>query len=290
MKKILLIVMLLVLAATPLLFTACSNVSQRDKLMPGYSCSDDGYELFTYAVYHDEAVVGEMTMKFEPLQNEAVDLPSAGGDKGHFTEVTGTLLSTDLTLNNGDTVKSRALYDGNFTPIYSYKRTSVGGVVKEMQVEYEGKYLYAKRFENGQEVSCLREKASGYFDNEMLYALVRASAVSDSSYTLSYSVANALTAATDTMSIVKMGEVKERIAALEPRTYELAEGETYYTTPCYAFRIQTGNPYASTYSMAVTKDRQTVENDTLNITNVKKIITTIVEGEYKYVLTDVEIA
>ena len=124
----------------------------------------------------------------------------------------------------------------------------------------------------------------------MLYALVRASAVSDSSYTLSYSVANALTAATDTMSIVKMGEVKERISALEPRTYELAEGETYYTTPCYAFRIQTGNPYASTYSMAVTKDRQTVENDTLNITNVKKIITTIDEGEYKYVLTDVEIA
>ena len=289
MKKILLIVMLLVLAATPLLFTACSNVSQRDKLMPGYSCSDDGYELFTYAVYHEEAVVGEMTMKFEPLSKRTVDLPSAGGDKGPFTEITGTLLSTDLTMTNGDSITSRALYDGNFTPIYSYKRTSVGGVVKEMQVEYEEKYLYAKRYEHGQEVSCYREKSSGYFDNEMLYALVRASAVGDSSYSLSYSVANALTAATDSMSIVKTGEVKEHIDALTPTVYELAEGETQYTTPCYAFRIQTGNEYASTYSMTVTKDRQTVENDTLNISNVKKIITTIVEGEYKYVLTDVEI-
>ena len=196
MKKFLLIVLLLVFAATPLLFTACSNVSQRDKLMPGYSCSDDGYELFTYNVFHEEAIVGEMTMKFEPLLKRTLSLPSASGNKD-FTEVTGTLLSTDLAMTNGDTITSRALYDGNFTPIYSYKRTSVGGEVKEMQVEYEGKYLYAKRFEKGAEVSNYREKASGYFDNEMLYALVRASAVGDQSYSLAFSVANALTGATE---------------------------------------------------------------------------------------------
>ena len=290
MKKFLLIVLVFALAATPLLFAACSNVSQRDKLMQGYSCSDDGYELFVYSVFHDEAVVGKMTMKFEPLQKKNVDLPSAGGDKGHFTEVTGTLLSTDLELDNGDSVLSRALYDGNFAPIYSYKRTSVGGEVKEMQVEYEEKYLYAKRFEHGQEVSCYREKKAGYYDNEMLYALVRASSVSDTSYSLSYSVANALTGATDNMTIVKAGEVKASIAALEPKEYTLPEGETKYTTPCYLFRIQTGNQYASTYSMTVTKERQTVKNDTLDITNVKKDIATIVEGEYRYVLTDVEIA
>jgi len=289
MKKFFLIVLLLVFASTPLLIASCSNVSQRDKLMPGYSCSDDGYELFTYSVFYTEAVVGTMTMKFEPLNKDAVDLPSAGGDKGHFTDVSGTLLSTDLTMNNGDTITSRVVYDGNFAPIYSYKRTFIGGVTKEMQVEYEGKYLYAKRFENGTEVSCLTEKASGFFDNEMLYALVRASAVGDTSYSLSFSVANALTGNKDSMSITKTGEVKESIKALEPYTYELAEGETSYTTACYAFRISTGNEYASSYTMTVTKDRQTVKNDTLDITNVKKIITTITEGEYKYILSDVEI-
>lgn len=289
MKKFLLIVLLLVIAATPLLFTACSNVSQRDKLMPGYSCSDNGYELFSYNVFHQEAIVGDMTMKFEPLIKKSVSLPAAEGTKA-FDSVTGTLLSTDLTMTNGDTITSRVLYDGNFTPIFSYKRTSVGGAVKEMQVEYESKYLYAKRFENGTEVSVYREKAAGYYDNEMLYALVRASSVSDSSYSLTFSVANALTAATDRMSITKMGEVKESVKALEPTTYELAEGETSYTTPCYAFRISTGNQYAGSYTMTVTKESQTVKNDTLDITNVKKIITTITEGEYKYILKDVEIA
>ena len=290
MKKFFLILLLLVLEATPLLIASCSKVSQSDKLMPGYSCSDDGYELFTYSVTHEEAVVGTMTMKFEPLEKDTIDLPSADGNKGHFTEVTGTLLSTDLTMNNGDTIISRVVYDGNFAPIYSYKHTFIGGMVKEMQVEYEGKYLYAKRFEYGTEVSCLTEKASGYFDNEMIYALVRASSVGDTSYSLSFSVANALTGSTDSMSITKTGEVKEHIDALVPTNYELAEGETTYSTPCYAFRISTGNQYAGSYTMTVTKDRQTIKNETLEITNVKKIITTITEGEYKYILTDVEIA
>ena len=289
MKKLCLLLLILVLAATPLLFAACSNVSQRDKLMPGYSCADDGYELFTYNVFSQEQIVGEMTMKFEPLTKKSVDLPSAEGDK-HFDSVSGTLLSTDLAMQNGDTVTSRVLYDGNFTPIFSYKRTSVGGTVKEMQVRYEGKYLYAERFEAGSKVSSYREKLSGYYDNEMLYALVRASSIGDSSYSLSFSVANALTGSTDSMSITKIGEVKESIKALEPREPQLAEGETSYTVPCYSFRISTGNQYAGSYTMTVTKDRQTVENDTLNIVNVKKIITTITEGDYKYILKDVEIA
>ena len=54
MKKIVLIVSILALCLVPVLFTACSNVSQRDLLTTGYVCSDDGYEFFAYDVYHTE--------------------------------------------------------------------------------------------------------------------------------------------------------------------------------------------------------------------------------------------
>lgn len=292
MKKVLLIILILALSLLPMAFAACSSVSQRDLLTAGYVCGEDGYELFSYDVFKGEEIVGEMTMKFEPLKNDSVTLPSVTEESGEktFTGVNGSRLSVDLTMNNDDVILSRVIYDGAFAPIYSYKRTYIGGVEKKMQVSYEGKYLHTKLFVDGKEEGGIRHKTSGCYDNEMLYAIVRASAVGESSYSLSFNVVNPLTSDTDGITISRVGEENLSLKALEPTEYTLPEGQQTYKTPCYVFRISTNNQYASTYSMTVAKERQTVKNDTLDIKNVKKVITSITEGEYRYLLKDVEIA
>ena len=295
MKKVLLTVLILAIIAVPVMLTACSNVSQRDLLTTSYVCSDDGYEYFAYDVYHKDGetktLVGEMTMKFEPQKAKDVVLPcaeEASGSKA-FAAFTGTLLSVDVTFTNGDSVLSRVIYGSNGTPTYSYKKTVIGGVTKEMQVSYEGKYLYAKRFEDGKEVASLRHKAAGCYDNESLYALVRASSVNNSSYSFGYTCVNPLTMNADGMSISRAGAMDQTIDILTPTDYTLPEGKEKFTTPTYVFRIQTDNQYASSYSMEITQKSQTVKNDKIDIKNVKKIITSITEGDYSYVLKDVKI-
>ncbi|MBO7390578.1 MAG: hypothetical protein J6U39_03935 [Clostridia bacterium] len=302
MKKVLLVILILTLCAAPLLFAACSSVSQRDLLTTGYVCSKDGYELFTYDVYMaDEAdkyteLVGTMTMKFEPKTAASFTLPSASeeGEK-QIEGFTGTLLSTDLTMLNGDTITSRVIYDSACVPTYSYKRTSIKAegsdlpVVKEMQVSYEGKYLYADLYVDGEKISSVEHKASGYYDNESIYAIVRASAIGESSYSLSFSCVNALTGTTNTMSISRQGEVNDAIELLTPANPKIPEGQDKYTTPTYVFSVSTDNQYASPYYMEITQKAQDVVNDKINIKNVKKVITTIIEGKYKYTLVDVEI-
>lgn len=296
MKKFLLTILILVLCATPLLFTACSSVSQRDLLTTGYVCSKDGYESFDYNVYKaDEdgyytVLVGKMTMKFEPKENATLALPAADGENAKTLEsFTGTLLSVDVTMDNGDTVLSRVAYDSACLPSYSYKRTEVGGVKREMTVTYEEKYLYANLYENGAKVSDLEHKKANCYDNESLYAIVRASSVGASSYSLSFTCVNPLTAHADGITISKSGTMDENIPILTPTEYTLPEGKEKYTTPTYVFSISTDNQYASPYYMEVTESSQTVKNDKINIKNVKKVITSIIEGEYKYVLSNVQI-
>ena len=297
MKKVLLVILILTLCATPLLFAACSSVSQRDLLTTGYVCGKDGYELFTYDAYKaDEEdkyteLVGTMTMKFEPKTAASLELPSASEENGkkEIEGFTGTLLSTDLTMLNGDTITSRVIYDSACVPTYSYKCTVIGGVKKEMQVSYEGKYLYADLYVDGELVSSVEHKASGYYDNEALYAIVRASAIGESSYSMSLPCVNALTGTANTMSISREGEANNAIELLTPTDPVIPEGQEKFTTPTYIFSVSTDNQYASPYYIEITKKAQNVVNDKINIKNVKKVITTIIEGEYKYSLTGVEI-
>ena len=296
MKKVLLAVLILVLCATPLLFTACGSVSQRDLLTTSYVCSQNGYEYFEYDIFHADddgkftEPVGSMSMKFEPLKEKAVTLPCVGEEKERtFDSYNGTLLTMKAEFTNGDTILSQVIYSSSCRPKFSYKCTNFSGVKKEMQVSYKGKYLYAKRYVNGVQKSSVRHKASGCYDNESLYAIIRASSIGDASYSLSYTCVNPLTGNADDMSISRTGSIDDAIAILTPKEYELPEGKEKFTTPTYVFRITTDNEYAGSYYVEITKNSQTVENDKINIKNVKKVITTIVEGEYKYALSNVEI-
>jgi len=295
MKKALLIVLILLVAAAPIALTACSSVSQAQLLSTAYVCNvPGGYELFTYDVYYKTDVVGEMTLKFQPLTGEAVSVPdrtAEGGEKS-FSSFKGTLLSMDLQMDgvyNSDSITSKVLYTNAFTPVYSYKKTNIGGVTKEMQVSYSSKYARTKLFVNGAEEKSSRHKIKNatVFDNEMLYAIVRATKVDESSYSLSFSSPNALTATLDSLTVSRSSTANANIKALEPKDKTAEEDAS---TPAYLFRISTGNRYADTYSMEIAKDPVTVNNDYMNVENVKKVILKIVEGDYSYVLKGITIA
>ena len=295
MKKALLIVLILLVAASPIALTACSSVSQAQLLSTAYVCDvPGGYELFTYDVYHKTDVVGEMTLKFEPLTGEAVSVPdrTAEGGEKNFTSFKGTLLSMDLRMDgvfNSDSITSKVLYTNAFTPVYSYKKTNIDGVVKEMQVSYSSKYARTKLFVDGKEEKTSRHKIKNatVFDNEMLYAIVRATKVDESSYSLTFSAPNALTATLDSLTVSRMATANANIKALEPKG-KTSEKDT--ATPAYVFRISTGNRYAESYSMEIAKESVTMNNDYMNVKNVKKVILKIVEGDYSYVLKGITIA
>ena len=306
MKKTLLILLILMLAASPIALSACSSVSQAQLLSTAYVCTvPGGYELFTYDVYYKTDVVGEMTLKFSPLSGEAVALPDRteeGGEKS-FSSFTGTLLSMDLQMNgvlNSDRVSSKVLYSNEFSPAYSYKKTEIGGVTKEMQVTYSSKYARTKLFVDGKADKTSRQKIKNatVFDNEMLYAIVRATKVDDSSFSLSFSTPNALTATLDQITVSRSAATEVKIKALEPKEEEVAAAESEknaeekkeYATPAYLFKISTGNRYASAYSMEIAKEPLTVNNDFMNVQNVKKVILKITEGDYSYILKGITIA
>ena len=288
MKKVLLVVLILILGATPIVFSGCSNVSQRELLSTSYVCGDDGYELFTYDVLlKDEEgnytqKVGTMTMQFERLKEKDTTISSLTEKSGEITflKYTGARLTTKLTMDNGDTVESYSIFKSNCLPTFSYKHTVIGGVDKVMQISYEEKYLYATRYENGVEAASYKHKSSGCYDNETLYAIIRASVVDESSYSLSYTAFNALTGNADGITISRGAAANENIPLLPPSV--IPEGTETPTTPTYTFTISTDNQYASSYSMEITQGSVTASN-------VKKVIVSITEGNYKYVLSDLEI-
>jgi len=276
MKKILLVLLILVVAALPMAFAACSRTTQSSRLSTGYVCTKDGYELFSYRVFKGEQEIGTMTMCFRPLAEAEVSLPdpTKEGDR-IFKGVTGTRLDLSLVVpEKGDSVTSSVIYEGDFTPIYSYKKTIIDGVTKEMQVVYEEKTVNTKLYQDGKEIDSAEFKNSGYYDNEMLYALVRASVINDSSYSFTYKCPNALTSSLDGMAITRSEAAEVSVPFLNATE----------KIPCYRFSISTENPYAKSYSMTVAQSKQKVDG-----IGVNKVITGIVEGEYKYNLDKVEI-
>ena len=315
MKKVFLAILIFVLCATPLLFTGCSNVSQRELLSTSYVGGDNGYELFTYDVYQQVngtftdkdgnylKKVGVMTMKFmcvdstddnilpavidSPVYKKKADKEEVvvlskevidGKIHAKVTNYTGAYLLMNLTIDDTDTIESHVIYDNACNPLYSYKRTVIGGVTKEMEVRYEEKYLYGVRKEGDKETS-FKHKSSGCYDNEELYAIIRASVLEESSYNLSYTCVNPLTGNADGITISK--------SAIEPKVIPLFSTEN---TNVYPFTISTDNQYAKSYSMEIVRSVSVIATkiDNPQVTekvNLKKIISLITEGEYEYCLS-----
>ncbi|HCU56242.1 MAG TPA: hypothetical protein DIC18_02780 [Clostridiales bacterium] len=293
MKKVILLILVAVLIALPITLTACSSVSQRSMLMSALVCSEEGSETFIYNVHLPKVnaetkqndygdPIGTLTMKFEHLSKKSVVLPSetAESKSVSYGNVNYDLLTTTLTFtDSADTIESYCVYNTiGLSPVYSYKRTFIDGVEKIMQVNYgNGKYLHALRFENGVKVNDYRHERSGCYDNEEIYALIRASKISSSSYSLSFTMVSALLGSETDIQIGKKGSYTPSIG------YALAEKEK-----CLVFSIGTGNSYASSYELAIAEHPIAVTVGE-KVYNVKKVLHTIVEGKYAYVLKTIDI-
>ena len=135
---------------------------------------------------------------------------------------------------------------------------------------------------NGTKASSVEHKKSNCYDNESLYAIVRASKVSESSYSLSFTCVNALTGNADGITISKAGTAEDTISLVT------TDGVTERTVPTYIFTVSTDNQYASSYAIEIAQEDQPVKSGESTV-NAKKVIISIVEGAYKYSLKQIEI-
>ncbi|MBP5405263.1 MAG: hypothetical protein J6Y74_04890 [Clostridia bacterium] len=290
MKKIILIALILILAALPLTIAACSRVSQSDMLTNPYVT--EGSEVFTYKMFHNDDEVGTMKLTFRKVADAAITLPdpTAESKVKIFSSFSGTHLTMTYALNgvfNDDSGSSEVLYDNAYAPLYSYKKETTSGKVRELVVRYDAKYAYTYRYEDGiiADHAEIKVKNTTHFDNEMIYAVVRASGISQASYTLSFASPNALTSTLETISISKVGDAKATIDDL----VSTGTPEDEKAIPCYTFRLSISNSYASPYAISVAKEPLTIENENIHVSNVKKAILRIDEGEYHYVLKKIEV-
>lgn len=294
MKKFLIAFLILILAATPILFAACSRVSQTDMLSDPFVA--ENAEVFTYKMYHKDDVVGTMTLTFRKVRGEDVVLPDPTAENNERTiaSFSGTRLSMAYKMDgvyNDDEGFSELLYGNDYAPIYNYKHTSIGGTVKDMCVVYETKYAHTYLYENGEKKTEaeIKIKNTTYFDNEMIYTVVRASNVSSSSYTMSFYSPNALTAERESITVSKVQEVALNVPALVDPNAE----EDKKTTAAYEFRISISNTFASSYFLYIAKNPITAtftkDDVEYTVTNVKKAIVVIKEGEYSYILDKIEL-
>ena len=291
MKKFLLIALIAVIALTPLAVAACSRVSQQDMLTNPYVT--EGSEVFSYKMYYGNEAVGTMTMTFTKLTKADVTLPHPASESKEksFTSFTGTQLSMAYKLNNvfstdevniykDDEASSVVLYTDDYAPVYSYKKEKFNGVLTEKAVEYESKYAYTYLYENGAPAKTaeVKVKNTTHFDNEMIYAIIRASGISQTSYSFSFASPNANLGALETISISKMSDTTINIPLLA--TAEKAD------TDCALFRIAISNNYAPPFSINVAKDPVTLSE---SVKNVKKAILQINEEDCHYVLENIQV-
>ena len=294
MKKVLIVVLIAILAAMPIVFAACSRVSQTDMISDPYVA--DNSETFIYKMYYKENVIGSMTLTFKKLKAASVTLPdpTAENNERAFTSFSGTQLSMAYTVDGlidgvqtNDEGYSEVLYGNNYSPAYSYKHESIGDTVRDMCVVYETKYAYTYLYENGEEKNkaAVKVKNTTHFDNEMIYAVVRASRISSSSYTMSFSAPNARLCKLERISVSKVQEVKLKdVFDWAPKN---EEGEAILS--CYAMRVSISNSYASPYSMLITQNIESAtfrddEDQPYTVENVHKVIVRIAEGDYLYLL------
>ena len=302
MKKIFIVLLIAILAATPVVFAACSRVSQTDMLTDPFVA--ENAEIFTYDVFTQGNVIGTMTMTFTKLKNADVVLPdpTAENQERTISSFTGTRitmhLKMDETTYNDDEETSEVLYENSYAPVYSYKHTSIGGTVKDMCVVYEDGYAYTYLYENGEkkDEAELSDK-NPTFDNEMIYAVARSSDIihASSGSSLSFYSPNALIADRESITISKVQDINENGLEWVPK-----DDEGKSLLECSLLRVAVANEYASAKAYALYiankkisatfhKTNENSEDIAYQVEGVTKAIVKIEEGSFSYILKSIEL-
>ncbi len=278
MKKLFLTLSVVVLiTAIMVAACGCSKVAQTDKL----SNPLVGDETYVYDVFYNTAVVGSLTIAWTDINNAKVG-KEAGCDfsMGEYVNnsFTGKRLSSTLNMDNGDSIMSDVLYKASFAPVASNKVIVKDDKTSTAYVHYSSGKVNISTTVNAIKTESSLKVKSPYYDNEMLYAVIRASDIHDDSYSMSYSMPSALTRSVDTMSIVKS-------SALENVNLTEISSEAI---PCYQFSITiSNNSYAGSYTVFLAKTNLPVTSANSSISAVKKAVVKIVEGDYSYILKSI---
>lgn len=260
MKKLsILIPFVLILS---ILFCACS-VAEESFIEPFWN----NYEKFGYTVYEGDTEKGTMTTELKKLYSESVSF-----DTGKTVEeASGSLLTYNLILNNGDYVKSKVLLKTNFEPIYSERYFKRGETETVSYCSYENGYCNYTVTENGNTVSDKIKTKSLYCDNEIIYLMVRAARLENSSFSsITFYTAD-----------IKAGKLKKLICSKSTAT-DIVNGYND-TANCIAVLIsvsgEKGTPLYAYYSS------EAIDADGVS---VSKVPVQIKEGDYVYTLCSIE--
>lgn len=276
MKKILpisiILIIIIILIVTS--FSGCSNVSQLNKLQAPWN----NYEQFTYELSKTEGetstVIGTMVMTFERILNENTVI------NGDNYNINGSLCTMELDIaqgdSAGDSITSIVAFKTDFTPIASYKISDINGIENTSYIKYNTSKNKGTLIYNGIETEF--KQSASYYDNEMLYSLVRASDLNSKDYTMSFASTDNIDGGSRSISVAK--------SSTELTINVNGHGDV----PCTAFSLTASAEYGNgtTLALAIAKSPLTI-GEGENATDIVKAIVKITEGVYNYTLTNVSL-
>lgn len=199
MKKILITAFSLCTVLMVFVLTGCSNVPINKTLSIMWNNKETAVYDVERKISDTETLKGELTMYVEKIQQDSIDVA------GNTVELGANIVNrftSNLVMENGDTIETVTLMRNNFAPIASYIKKIVGSETVEVFGTYSNKKFSWKSTVNGTEKSDTLNVGDfakkPYYDNNTLYYVLRAPLISKDAMSFSFNIPswneNALTA------------------------------------------------------------------------------------------------
>ncbi len=273
MKKLLLIIT--IIATLTLTLVGCASTP-----VAGRAWAD--YEVLTYDVIENNAVIGSMTMTIEVLGGEQT--LTIGGDTTTKYDLgsgsSGKRLTQTVTIDGKTVMNSQALVK-DWTTVASYKLVDYATTSYTVNTTYSGKTVsYTKSIGGAEPINgTINVGNSGYIDNEFIYTYVRAYPQLDESMQKSITTIDYENMEKTSISISTTVENVEAITF---------EGEA---RACALMVMQHGgSPVGKSISARYfTREAYTKPSVTSSIYDSFRIPAEIIENNITYKLTNVEV-
>lgn len=160
MKKIILIIVMMVVLITTLAGCAVA-ITQTSRWL--------SYEKYTYSVSNEATEIGTLTVISERIKFADVTIGET-----LYSNQNGTKLSYDLVLTSStDKIHSEVFFNTRFVPFYSYKDSTLNNIRTIISATYDGANYNYQMSVNDQVSNDTIKMKTPYFDNEMVYFMLR---------------------------------------------------------------------------------------------------------------------
>ena len=186
------------------------------------------YDAYDQSSDGSEPSIGGMTVTMKRLQSESADLFGAEGTRrdnfnGHKTTYSINVMREGVSVN----IEAGALFDDAFKPVVSYKRVAAGAETYEIIGKYAKRYGYILR-KNGVEETGEIKVSGAFYDNEMVFALIRACPIKESgdSFSFLFDVPSVLDNSSKTISMRFVKEAGLKTVSYQKRPYDASAAFT----------------------------------------------------------------